>query len=1026
MSRDLPRARRLLRPVVLVVVVLGLLASGAGVAALLGDALGLTSEPADVPPEDAAAAALREPVAAPRLDTIAVPAGSGPVAVAAEALADALADAGASRPAVGATPSDATPSSGRRTLAVRITRLPATADETRAPSPERYRTSSTSTGHQVDAATAAGAMTALRVLADLVRSGRELFPSSEDGRVVAPRLGLRMIDTGAVGLDDDPARFAAGEDYTLNSDVVGSAVLPDPPYVDTDRVTEIAAQFRTLVDHGLAQGYNAVVVPGFLEYVTFAGVGDGHEVYPEGDPHPARAEAMAEAFEPVWRYAHDQGLRVYFATDMLAVSPPLEDYLDGQGGDVEDADFWRVYQEGIRELMATMPFASGLMVRIGEGGSAYAMDGWDFSSKIEVTTATAVQTMLRSFLQVADETDTELIFRSWTVGVGPVGDLHTNATSYDTVLGDLDDPRLIVSTKYSAGDFYSQLPLNTTLERGPQRRVVELQARREYEGLGSLPDDLGDLTQTALQQFLARNPQVEGVWTWTQTGGPLYAGPRSLYLRDGFWQLADLNAYVFSRLAHDPSIHPSDATADWIRATFSSDPATVRALGEVFAASREAVLDGLYVGPFADRTVRALGLEPPPMMWIFEWDLVSGDSAALDSIYAITRGQVDEAIAEGDRAVETTGRMRSLVERTDAADWHDPALRERLIDTLDYEQDLFRTLGAYRATFLRHTQWLDTGSSQAHDQWRTADEEFRAARAEHTRRYGDDLDLPAYNFTAADLGTARAERDPAMAWVARSLAVVLGLLLAAAVVLRRRRVPGLAAVRALVLGALAPWRLSATGPASRVDRVVVWALPAVLLVASRAALTWFSAPAHLLVTLGSWLLFALTLRLLLRGRDPYALWAVVGGIALLRTVVLLVALVARGPGRYWLLFWTDPSDRGRYVTIAFAAFCWLFVATGIVLRRAYGVRVLGVLGRVALAAGVPLVVFGTFVGLVGLEQALTTWNDQMMLLPWGLSRILGLTVHLGIPTALPWFVAAAGAALVLSGVGGTLLGRRAR
>ncbi|MER6592177.1 hypothetical protein ABT214_10045 [Micromonospora purpureochromogenes] len=44
------------------------------------------------------------------------------------------------------------------------------------------------------------------------------------------------------------------------------------------------------------------------------------------------------------------------------------------------------------------------------------------------------------------------------------------------------------------------------------------------------------------------------------------------------------------------------------------------------------------------------------------------------------------------------------------------------------------------------------------------------------------------------------------------------------------------------------------------------------------------------------------------------------------------------------------------------------------------------------------------------------WNDQMALLPWGLSRILGITVHLGIPAGLPGYAAVAGAALTAAGL----------
>ena len=48
-----------------------------------------------------------------------------------------------------------------------------------------------------------------------------------------------------------------------------------------------------------------------------------------------------------------------------------------------------------------------------------------------------------------------------------------------------------------------------------------------------------------------------------------------------------------------------------------------------------------------------------------------------------------------------------------------------------------------------------------------------------------------------------------------------------------------------------------------------------------------------------------------------------------------------------------------------------------------------------------LLALGGLLGAVGLEDALTVWNDQMALLPWGMARILGITTFLGIPTDLP-------------------------
>ncbi|MEW2443799.1 hypothetical protein [Micromonospora marina] len=1019
-------------PRVLVAAVVTVLLAGAGVAWGVDGALGLSHTPAEVPRERAVAAPLRPAAPVPPLSSIVV-SEQPRVRKAAGAVADALVARGRPRPTV--TPPRTPPATTARPR-------PApdrTGPDGNGPDADRRHGPDLSTvttlradlrpggaaeSYRIDAGPAAltvtgdlaGVTAGLYRLADRIRSGAEVLPAAEAGQPVTPRLGLRLTDAGSVGREADPAAFAAGDDYSLNADVVTPALLPRAPWVDAAAVARIDAQFRQFVDHAVERGYNGVVVPGFLEYVTFAGVGDGHAVYPAGDPHVDRARAMVAAFGPVFRYADEMGLRVFLLTDMLAVSPPLERYLERTVGGLDPTDprLWAVYRAGLTELFGNMPFVAGLMVRVGEGGEVYAGSGWDYTSKLAVTTPAGVRAMLRALLDTAAQAGKEIVFRTWTVGVGAVGDLHTNPESYDEVLGGFDDPHLIVSTKYTLGDFYSHLPLNTTLLGGAHRRIVEFQARREFEGFGALPNDLGPLHRDALRAFLAANPRVEGVWNWTQDGGPLRAGPMSLYLRTGFWQLYELNTAAVARLAWDPDTDPAQVTAEWAYRTYSADPATVAAIGQAMALSRAAVTTGLYIGPYADTSVRALGLEPPPMMWIFEWDVVTGDSAALDSIYAVARDRVDAAVAEGDEAVATARRMRDLVAGTDPATWRDAGLRQRFVDTLDYQVDLFVTLGAYRTMVLRHAQWLDTGADAAYEGWRSAADAYREARDHHRQRYGGDLDLPAYRFTAADLGAQRADRDPAMAWAARALLLLVAALVGWGL---RGRGPGGAAARALLSGGLRPWRPAGLPPpASRADRVLVWLVPAVVLVASRLVFTWFAAPAHLLVTLGGWALFALVARLAVGRRDPFALWAVLGGVAVLRSTLLLAALAGRGPGGYWFVFWTAPARRAVYLTVAVAAFCWLFVATALVLRGRYGMTRRRAAGLVLAAAGMPLAVLGGLVAWAGAERALTVWNDQMALLPWGLSRILGITVHLGIPTGLPGYAAGAGVVLAAAGL----------
>src|SRR5699024_6075929 len=113
-----------------------------------------------------------------------------------------------------------------------------------------------------------------------------------------------------------------------------------------------------------------------------------------------------------------------------------------------------------------------------------------------------------------------------------------------------------------------------------------------------------------------------------------------------------------------------------------------------------------------------------------------------------------------------------------------------------------------------------------------------------------------------------------------------------------------------------------------------------------------------------------------------------------------------------------------YITIAFAAFCWVPVVVYLVLRGPYGMTVRRALGTFLAAVGAPAAALGALLGAVGLERAVTMWNDQMALLPWGLSRILGITTYLGIPQSLPEVIALAGAVLTVVGI--LLAGRRPR
>lgn len=834
---------------------------------------------------------------------------------------------------------------------------------------------------------------------------------ASDG-VVRPATDVRLIDFGAAGVPVDRDAYVAQDDYSHTQGFLAQALLAEAPYLDPGAMVEVERTWREHVDHAVAYGYNGVVVPGFLEYVTFADVGGGTGVYAAGSPHYERALAMREGMAPLWDYAEDMGLSVIMATDMLALTSPLEAYLrETTGGlDASDPRLWEVYRAGVDELLREIPGVDGLMIRIGEAGGIYNTEGWDYYSRLAVTSPDEVQAMLDALTAAAEPHGAEIVFRTWSVGVGEVGDLHTNPETYDRVVGPADADNLVVSTKLVAGDFDSYLPLNPTLLTGAQRRIMEVQARREFEAFSAFPNVVSGDTQAALQQVRGATGRLPGLWVWSQSGGPQRAGPMTLYLREGFWQLYDLDVWLSARLAWDPDTDLGAETATWIERTWTAEPGAVSDLGRLLELSRQATLDGLYVGPYAEQEVRAFGLEPPPMLWIFKWDLVSGDTASWAGVHTASRGRVDEAVEEAAGAVAAVDRMIGLLAGVDRGSFRDPSQYDSLEASLAYQRDLFVTLGAWRETALRYYEWADTGSPRAWAAYRAAAGEYAADRDAHLARWTGNAALPPYEFRFADAGFDAMRATPAATWLARG-ALLLAVL-------------GVIGIRPLRRSAFTPWRLgpSAWRELRGWERVAVVGVPAAVLVAGQAAFSAFQSATYLALGVGLPLagvaaLVAAAWLAAGRGAAGTALVAAAGAHALVGAL-LPAATSLRGPLAAWYGFWTDPTGRTAFVVLAVAGLLWLLAGPALALLAARDV-VAGILpaaGATAAAAGAPLLLLGAVVGRAGTEAFLTDLNDQLAIVPNGLSRILGITVHLGIPASLPDTLVNAGGVLVAAGL----------
>ena len=434
------------------------------------------------------------------------------------------------------------------------------------------------------------------------------------------------------------------------------------------------------------------------------------------------------------------------------------------------------------------------------------------------------------------------------------------------MLGGIDAPHLIVSTKYTLGDFYSHLPLNDD----PDRRATSggsssSRRRREFEGFGALPNDLGADAPAGAAAVPRRQPAHRGRLD-------LDPGRRPAARRADDALPADrvLAAVRPQHVRHRRGWRgtrtptPAQLTADWARADVLRRPGDRRPRSaQAMALSREAVTKGLYIGPFADQTVKALGLEPPPMMWIFEWDIVTGDSAALDSIYAVSRRP-----ARRRRSPRATGRSAVAERHARPGRRHRPghlarpgAARALPRHARLRGRPVRHARRVPRRMVLRHAQWLDTGIAR-----RLRAVARGRARATATARDAHVAALrrrrrPARLQLHRRRPRRGARRPRPGDGVARpgAAGVLLGCCCAvAAAASGGRRSRARPALRALLLGATRPWRLAALRGAADAARTGSWSGRAGGGAGREPAGSTPGSPRRRTCssTLGGWLLFA--------------------------------------------------------------------------------------------------------------------------------------------------------------------------
>jgi hypothetical protein len=363
------------------------------------------------------------------------------------------------------------------------------------------------------------------------------------------------------------------------------------------------------------------------------------------------------------------GLDVYVTMDVFSATPGLMARLAFEHTRVN------TYLSGLlNQFFQDFPEVAGVIVRIGESDGKDVHD--DFRSQLVIKTPSDAREFLQHLLPVFEKHRRKLIFRTWTVGAYPIGDLMWHRETFAQTFDGITSSALIISMKYGETDFFRYLPLNRNFFRTPLAKIVELQTRREYEGCGEYPSFVGWLYECYARE-LKQAQNVVGCMVWCQTGGWVPFRRLAFIDREAIWN--DLNTFVTIRVMKEGAL-VEDAVRAFVNERGLPD---AEALLELLRLSDECIRELLYVEEFAQQKLFFRRVRIPPLLTVYWGNLFISHSLRKLLRYFVR--DADAALRSAQRCMDNLERMLPLAERAGVP-----------VADIEYMKDTFHLLALAR------------------------------------------------------------------------------------------------------------------------------------------------------------------------------------------------------------------------------------------------------------------------------------------------------------------------------------------
>lgn len=413
-------------------------------------------------------------------------------------------------------------------------------------------------------------------------------------------------------------------------------LLEDENGLNPEKEAIILESFTEYIRRIKALGYNAITVDELSRMIIF-------------HFYPGHLKDKIHTYQIFYRKLFDllkrNELKIFITTDIMYYNESIEKYIKKTK---KHSTTIMLLKVAVRKLFRNFPEVDGVIFRLGESDGIDVQG--DFISRLFLKTPKQCRAFIRDLLPLFEEYERYFIIRSWTLGAYPLGDLMWNRDTLERVFRNIESDYLIISHKYGESDFFRYQNLNPLFFNNLLQKIIELPARREYEGFGEFPCYIGT-DYERIFRYLQTVENMVGITVWNQTGGWSHFTRLTFGRNSSIW--TEINTYLIIKIFRD-GMKSEKAVFQYTEEFLTKDKG--EKLLKLLRLSEKIIRELWYLPEFSSKRLYFRRSRIPTLLWIV-WDNIIINNTLRRVIRPFIL-EKKEAIIDGYRALNKIRRLK--------------------------------------------------------------------------------------------------------------------------------------------------------------------------------------------------------------------------------------------------------------------------------------------------------------------------------------------------------------------------------